>query len=329
LVIRLASYVFTLWGSFSVAFLFFRSIPGNPIQGMIATLEQQSITVPGADELVEEYREVFGLEGTLAQQYIRYVKNIVLSRDLGPSILSFPTHAQDLIFRALPWTMGLLGLTVIIGWAIGLLIGALVGWNRDTHAASWLTNLAICISQIPYYFLALIFVFLFAYVWKVLPARGAYSGLLKPGLSLRFIGSLLKHGILPALSLVVVIMSRWLISTRSLMISILEEDYLIMARAKGLEESHILIRYGLRNVLLPQVTGLGMALGFVLNGSYLVEWIFAYPGLGTLFADAVGMLDFNVMQGVILLSITAVLTANLVIDLAMPLVDPRIGHTRT
>ena len=118
----------------------------------------------------------------------------------------------------------------------------------------------------------------------------------------------------------------WLISTRSLMISILDEDYLIFAQAKGLKESRILTRYGLRNILLPQVTGLGMALGFILNGSYLVEWIFTYPGLGTLFVSAIGVLDYNTVQGIILLSIVAVLTANLVIDLSLPLVDPRVQY---
>ena len=330
LVRRFVSYIVSIWGAFTVAFFFFRLIPGDPIEALVMSMEQQySYSIKGADEMIEEYKAVFGLQGNLLEQYIRYVKNVVFKLDLGPSLVAFPTHAQDLIARALPWTLGLLSLSVVISWGLGLIIGALLGWKRDTRLGSWLTNLALCFSQIPYYFAALLLVFLLAYVWKLFPPRGAYSALLKPGFDFEFVKSLVRHGFLPSLSLVLVTMFGWLISTRSLMISILDEDYLIFAQAKGLKEGRILAWYGLRNILLPQVTGLGMALGFILNGSYLVEWIFTYPGIGTLFVNAIGVLDYNTVQGVILLSIFSVLTANLVIDVVLPLLDPRVQYVES
>ncbi|MCB0182782.1 MAG: ABC transporter permease [Caldilineaceae bacterium] len=322
---RLVTYVLTIFGSFTVAFIFFRMMPGNPLGALINTMRQQySYAIPDADKMIEEYERLLGLDGNWFQQYIRYVSNVVLHFDLGPSLTAFPTHAQVLIFQALPWTIGLLGVSVLISWALGLVLGGIVGWQRNFPGSQWLTTLAIGLSQIPQYFVALLLIFLFAYTLLWFPARGAYPATMLPSFSLPFIMGLLRHSFLPALSIVVVSVSGWLISTRSLMISILGEDYLLFAEAKGLRPGYIFSRYALRNALLPQLTGLAISLGFIMNGAFLVEYIFTYPGIGTLFINAIGILDYNTVQGIVLISIVAVLTANLLLDLLLPLVDPRI-----
>lgn len=322
---RLATYVLTIFGSFTVAFIFFRMMPGNPLGALITTMRQQySYTIPDADKMIEEYERLLGINGNWFEQYVRYVSNVVLRFDLGPSLTAFPTHAQVLIFQALPWTIGLLGISVILAWFIGLVLGGIVGWRRNFPGSELITTLAIGFSQIPQYFVALLLIFLFAYTLLWFPARGAYPATMQPGLTLTFLLGLLRHSFLPALSIVVVSVSGWLISTRSLMISILGEDYLLFADAKGLRPGYIFSRYALRNALLPQLTGLAISLGFIMNGAFLVEYIFTYPGIGTLFINAIGILDYNTVQGIVLISIVAVLTANLLLDLLLPLVDPRI-----
>lgn len=325
LVRRLLIYFLTIFGSFSVAFVFFRMIPGNPIGALVNTMRQQySYTIPDADKLIEEYERLLGLDGNLFQQYVRYMSNVFLHFDLGPSLTAFPTHAQVLILQALPWTIGLLGLSVIIAWVLGVFLGGIVGWKRDFPGSEAVTTVAIALAQVPQYFVALFLIFIFAYGLMWLPARGAYPATVRPSLTPDFLFGVLRHGLLPALSIVLVSVSGWLISTRSLMITILGEDYLLFAQAKGLRPGHIFSRYGLRNALLPQLTGLAISLGFIMNGAFLVEFIFTYPGIGTLFVNAIGILDYNTVQGIVLISIVAVLTANLLLDLLLPLVDPRI-----
>jgi len=323
---RLVSYFFTIFLAFTLTFFFFRLVPGNPIGAFILSMQQRystGVLQSSEGDIVERYKEMFGLNGNLFTQYVRYVKNLARG-NLGPSLTAFPTPAQKLIFESIPWTIGLLGVSVFISWLIGLLIGVLIGWKRDLLLSKVIAGLAIFFSQIPQYFFAIFLVFIFAYVLFVLPSSGAYDAFLRPGLYLKFIASVLRHAILPSLSIILASAAGWIISSRALVISILNEDYLIFAEAKGLRPFTILRNYVMKNVLLPQVTGLAISLGFIMNGAYRVEWVFNYPGIGRLMTNAIGILDFNVIQGVTLLSIITVLTANLIIDLILPLLDPRV-----
>lgn len=322
---RFIIYLLSIWGSFTVAFIFFHLIPGDPVATFVATMEQQyAYQVQDADAMIEAYREMLGLNGSLFEQYMRYLGNALFRFDLGPSLINFPTPAVEHIMKALPWTLGLLGVSTVLAWGIGFLIGGLVGFRRDNPISSALTNTALVISQIPPYFVALALLFLFAYWITILPTRGAYGASVRPSFSFAFIVSVIRHALLPALSVIAVGVAGWLISTRSLVISILGDDYLHFAEAKGLRKGYILGRYVLRNAMLPQVTGLALSLGFIMNGFYLVEIIFNYPGIGTLFLTSIGLLDYNTVQGVVLITIVVVLTATFLIDLLLPLVDPRV-----
>lgn len=322
---RFAAYLLTIWGSITIAFLFFHLIPGNPISAMVSSLRQNyNYASPESQAMIDAYMKDFGLDGSLPDQYFRYLNNVILHFDFGPSILSFPTHSQVLILRALPWTIGLLGISVIISWSLGVLLGGFLGWRRDAPVSQLTTTISIALSQIPQYIVALILVLAFAYSLHWLPTGLPYPADVTPGLSLEFIGGLIQHGLLPALSIVIVGVAGWVISTRSLLVSILGEDYLLYAQSKGLPPQRVFTQYALRNALLPQITGLGISLGFIVNGALLVETFFSYPGLGWLLFQATQKLDYNTAQGIILTSIVSVLTANLLLDLALPLIDPRI-----
>jgi len=333
---RLGAFLFAVWGAYTIAFAFFHLIPGDPINVLVATMGQTygatgaqvtaAYNAESGEAMAEAFRARFGLDRSLPEQYVLYLRNILLRGELGPSLLDFPNDAKVLILRALPWTIGLLGVSVVIAWTLGLVVGVLVGWLRDTVFGNTVIAVSLGLAQVPSYLMALFLILSLAYGLALFPGMWAYDPTLTPGLNWAFIVSVIQHSFLPAASIVIVTLAGWIISTRSLVVGILGEDYLVYARAKGLPNNRVLNRYVLRNALLPQVTGLGMSLGFALNGSLLVEALFVYPGLGRLLQVAIQSLDYNVVQGIILISIVAVLAANLVIDLILPLVDPRVRY---
>jgi peptide/nickel transport system permease protein len=327
---RFGLYLITLWGSLSASFFFFRLMPGDPISGIIAQLESkgQYSSIAESEDLVKFYRQEFGLDGSMAEQYVRYFERVLLHFDFGPSVLSYPTPATDLIIRALPWTLGLIGASTILSWLIGVLLGTLVAWTRKSKVSEWFTNFCLVLSHIPAFFVALVLIIWISYKWKLLPPNGAYDNRLSPGWDIDFILSVIRFGTLPVLAGVIVGFAGWLIGTRALVVSILGEDFLTYANAKGLTPRRILIAYVLRNAWLPQIASLGIILGGVVNGNVLVERLFRYPGVGNLLVDSVGIKDVNTAQAVVTLFIFMVLTANLIIDLLLPIFDPRVKYAR-
>lgn len=329
---RVVFWLFSIFGAFAVTFLFFHLIPGNPVEAFIGTLAMKAgsggatggAQAGATPQQVQAYIQMFGLDKPLPVQFYLYLKNLLLKGDMGLSLMVFPDHAQVPIMQALPWTIGLLGVSTVIAWLLGVVVGGLLGWQRDSAAGKVLTVLALAFRQIPNYLMALFLLLVVGYGLQWLPTRGAYTALSEKTFTLPFIWDVIRHAMLPGMSVVIVALAGWVISSRSLIISILGEDFLLFAEAKGLSPSRIFSAYALRNVLLPQVTALGMSLGFVVNGLYLVEWFYTYPGMGWNFVRAINYLDYNVIQGTVFISICAVLTANLVIDLALPLVDPRV-----
>jgi len=327
---RIGLYLITLWGAVTATFIFFRLIPGDPIGAMIFQLQAQGQY--GAQEqtqaIADYYRHAFGLDGSLFEQYVRYLQRLLISQDFGPSIIAYPLPARDLILRSLPWSIGLLGSATLLAWVVGVLGGTVVGWARRSRGAGAVTNFALLLSHVPAYFVALFLVFVLAYRFQLLPANAAYDSNLTIGLNGPFILSVSKHAIIPVVATALVGACNWLITTRTLVVSILGEDYLTFAGAKGLQAGRILNRYVMRNAWLPQITALGITLGAVFNGNVLVERLFRYPGVGNLLIDAVAVKDLNTAQGIVVFLIFVVLTANLIIDLCLPLFDPRVRQVR-
>lgn len=320
-------YVIIFFLAFSAVFFTVRLIPGDPISTYVRYIEETyHQTNPDTYKLILLWKEKFGLDKDILTQYITYWKNILFEFDFGPSIRLIPKTAQEVVLEALPWTIGLLGTSTVIAWIFGVVAGTIVGWKRGTKTDSVLFTISLFFSQIPYYLVAIFLLLTFSYYFAIFPSRGAYSPTSIPSFNIGFILDVFYHATLPALSLILVSFFSWLISTRALTVSILGEDYLIFAKSKGLKNTKILNRYILRNTLLPQITGLAMSLGFIVNGSLMVEWIFSYPGLGSALIYAMQMLDYNVIQAIIFLSMLTVLFANFLIDVLYPLVDPRIRH---
>lgn len=325
LIKRISLYALIFLMSLTVFFFVVNLAPGDPLTRYVQEMgSRYGYTIPTTEKLIQEFKEQFGLDKPLGPRYLAYMQQLILEQNFGPSMVAFPKPAQELILDALPWSIGLLGISVIIAWVLGILLGTVVGWRRDTIFDSSITSLGLVASQIPPYLLALLLSMGLVYGLGVFPAGGAYSAMVKRAFSWKFIGSVLYHAILPSLSLVLVYLFSWMLSQRALVINLLGEDYIRFAEAKGLKRARLINRYILRNTLLPQATGLALSLGFIVNGFFLIEWIYRYPGVGRLFISAIRELDYNVLLGITIGTMFFVLTANLIIELLYPVIDPRI-----
>jgi peptide/nickel transport system permease protein len=327
---RVAIFFFTVWAAVTLSFVFIRLIPGDPISALQRQLEQQGQYErrDRSGEFLRHYYREFGLDGSLFTQYTRYMRNVITRFDFGPSLLSYPTDASYLIRRGLPWTIGLVSISTILAWVLGVTSGALVGWARRSRIAGFVTNICLATSNIPAYLFALWMVFFFAYRLGWFPSNGAYDPGLTPGFSLDFIGSVIHHGALPVLSTALITATAWLIGTRALVVNILGEDFLTYATARGLRPTQVLFKYVMPNTWLPQIQALGLALGGVVGGNVLIEQLFRYPGVGQLLIRAAAVKDVNTMTAVTIMLIVVVLLANLLLDLLLPVLDPRVTYRK-
>lgn len=322
---RLFTFAATVIISVTVVFFAPRLVPGDPLGALSAKLANVGVSL-GNKELVDAYARRFGLDKPPVEQYISYLRQVAQG-DLGYSIASFPTTVGDLIKQALPWSIGLLVVTTVIAWIIGSVLGGIVGWySGRSRALQGLVPIALVLYTIPYYILAIILVFLLAFLWPVFPISGAYTAGSHVELTPAFAVDVLRHAALPALSIVLVSLGWWFLSMRSLIVTVKGEDFITWAEAKGLPGGRIFWAYAFRNALLPQVTGLALSLGQIVGGALVTETIFGYPGIGYLIFSSIKALDYPVIQGCILLIVVSVATINLVIDLIYPLIDPRIRY---
>lgn len=322
---RFVLLLITIFISITIVFFVPRLVPGDPLGAILLNMASVGGSM-GATELVEEYRQLFGLDQPLWTQYVSFLREL-LRGNLGYSIGSFPSRVTTLLGYALPWTIGLLSITTLVSWILGSIIGAVVGWQgRKSRFFQGLVPVALLLYTTPYYILALILVFIFAFHLDIFPLSGAYSVGLRPQYSLEFALDILYHAMLPALSIILVSLGWWFLSMRSLIKGLKGEDYIMNAEAMGLKERRILWGYAFRNALLPQMTGLAISLGNIVGGALITEVIFAYPGIGWLLFNSIKSLDFPVIQGGVLIIVVCVAVANFLIDIAYPLIDPRIRH---
>jgi len=279
--------------------------------------------VENADQIIATYKKSFGLDAPWFVQYYRYLLNVARF-NYGFSFSRFPTNAWDLVKPALPWTLALLTTAAVLSLLIGGTIGALMGWGRTPR---WLRNIlpvSLTFTSIPYFMFGLMLIFLFAFRLHLFPATGGYSIEVNPGWNLPFMRSVGAHAVLPLISIVFTSMGAWALGMRGLMIGVNNEDYFLLAQAKGLSPSRIFFRYGIRNTILPVLTAFALGLGTLVGGSILVEFIFAYPGTGYTLYRSIQEQDYTVIQTITNLMIIITATAVLVIDLLYPLIDPRI-----
>ncbi|NUQ89849.1 MULTISPECIES: ABC transporter permease [Glycomyces] len=318
---KLSFYAVALWAALTLNFAIPRLLPGNPVDILLAKLQQRGETV--TPETRKAYALLLGGDSSdpLWIQYWDYLKNLAKG-DLGVSVSYYPAKVSDVILTSLPWTVVLVGIATILAAVLGVLLGAVVGWKPGTWLDSLVPSTTL-LAAVPYFWLALILAYLLARVLGWFPLQGGYDVVLTPGWNAEFIGSAIQYGFLPALTIVLASVGGWLLGMRNMMVSTLSEDYILTAEAKGLSPRKILRSYASRNAVLPSVAGFAISLGFVVSGSVITEQVFSYPGIGGRLLGAVTNNDYALMQGVFLFITLAVLGANLLVDLLYGLIDPR------
>jgi peptide/nickel transport system permease protein len=324
---RIGMFLVTVWLGSTIIFVVPRLAPGDPITATVGRMIAQGGSVENSDLLIETWKAKFGLDQPMPVQYVRYLGNLA-TLDTGYSLAFFPATVDQLVFRAMPWTLFLLSVSTALSFILGNTVGALIAWRPTPR---WIRNIlpvTIIFTAIPPFMLGILLIYFFAFQLEWLPFSGAYGRGLDPGLNFPFILSAIKHAILPATAIVLTTMGFWALGMRGMMITIDGQDYMILAQAKGLRPQRIFLRYGIRNGILPQITALALTLGSIAAGSVIVEYIFTYPGMGYLLYQGIINSDFNLVQGIVFYLILGVSFAVLVIDLAYPLIDPRITYER-
>lgn len=321
---RLAQFALVVFIGISLTFFITHLTPIDPVEQMIASMTAFGDTSPQAVMMMREaLRELYGIQGNLLEQYFVFWGRI-LRLDFGPSLSAFPTPVSQLIWRALPWTIGLLFTCTVLAWLLGNLLGGLAGYYRNSRMLKLLGVVAMGFHPIPYYIIAFVLLIVFGYLWPVLPISGGAGQNIQQAFTLEYVGSVLKHSILPALSIILVGIGGWFLGMRALVSNIVTEDYVVYAELGGVAPGRILPFYVIRNALVPQVTGLAMSLGAIFNGAIIVEQVFSYPGLGRLLIGAVYSADYSLVLGVTSVSIIAVSASVFLIDILYPLFDPRV-----
>ena len=319
---RLGFFALTMWAALTLNFLLPRMMPGNPAVAMMAKFRG-----PVSPQAFKALAVAFGLNShqSLPSQYVTYLGDVATGK-FGTSLYFYPQSVGRVILDAIPWTLGLVGVTTILAFILGTGIGILAAWRRGGRLDSIAPPVFVITSAIPYFWIGMMLILVFAVQLKWLPAAFGFDINLAPAFSLPFIGNVLKHALLPAMALLVTTIGTWILTMRNTMVTTLAEDYVRMARAKGLSSRRIMLDYAARNAILPNLTGFAMSLGFVVGGAILVEYVFNYPGVGYMLLQAVNNEDYPLMQALFLLITVAVLLAILLADIATAIFDPR---TRT
>lgn len=322
---RAGVFFLVVWAAASINFAIPRLSPTDPIKEALLQVTSMGASQAGMDVLTKNFSARFGLDQPVWKQYLNYLVDLAQG-NLGFSISYFPARVGDMILNALPWTIMLVGVATALTFGIGTILGAIMGWSRAPGSVRVLAAPLLTLSAIPYYLLGLILIYLFAFIVKAFPLGGGYSVGVSVDWSPPFLIDALKHAILPALSIVLADLGGWALGMRAMMVTVQGEDFMTLAEAKGLNPRRVFMRYGVRNAILPQITSLALSIGRIVSGALLVEVVFAYPGVGSLLYESIRRFDYFVIYGVAFMVIVAIGLATLILDLLLPVLDPRITY---
>lgn len=319
LIRRLSFYLVAAFVAITINFFLPRMMVGDPVQVIFGQF--QGRMDPRA---LQSLQETFGfVQGPIHEQYLTYLSNL-LQGNLGLSVTRFPVPVADAIGGSLLWTIRLIGVATLVSFAIGIMAGIYAAWRRGRFADSVLLPITSALGAFPFFWIAMLALYLFAFLLGWFPIGHAYNVGLQPNWGdTAFVNSVIHHALLPLITIVITSIGGWMLGMRNNMISVLAEDYIVLAQAKGLSDRRVMLTYAARNAILPSLTGFAMNLGFVIGGSLVVEIVFAYPGMGYTLLSAVNGRDYPLMQGVFLMITFAVLVANFVADIIYVLLDPR------
>ncbi len=331
---RLGFLIAVMWTAATINFILPHLSPKDPVQEQVT----QKIAMFGADssdaqQMINELKRIYGLDAPLWQQYLRYLWN-TFRFELGRSITQYPRPVMDIIGQTIWWTIGFAGMATVLAFLIGTVVGAMVGWSRAPRFFGYLIPPLALFSAVPGFIVALILIYFLAFrmqQWTggsfYFPLRGGYGSqtVIDPT-SWAFWKDALWHSVLPALSMLTVTTGGWALGMRAMMVTVEGADYITFGEAKGLRGSRLFFKYALRNCLLPQVTALAMQLGAIVTGATLVEVMFNYPGIGARLNAAIQEFDYYTMYGIIFFMVVGIALTTFLVDLAYPLLDPRISY---
>jgi peptide/nickel transport system permease protein len=319
---RILQWALVIFIGVTLTFLIPRLSPINPVQQALGRLTAfQTLSPEATVELKESLEDLYGLNGTLFDQYIAFWRRI-LTGDLGPSFSSFPMSVNAMIANGIWWTIGLLATSVLISWLLGIFLGTLAGYFPDRWWAKIMEGTVIVIYPVPYFIIAFTLLMLFTYYFPIFPLVGGSSG--TAGFNLAYIGSISRHSFLPAVSVIIGATAFRFIMAKALTTRERTSDYVSFAETAALPTRTILGVFVIRNTMLPQVTDLALSLGAIFEGALVTEIVFSYPGIGSTLYNGIIAADYNLIMGITLLSIVGIATASLLVDLTYPLFDPRV-----
>lgn len=320
---RILLMAFTIYAVVTLTFFLARLMPGNPIDYLVNRLIQRGeMSYEDAMKYVQSF---YGLlpDDPLPKQYADYITSIFRG-NFGKSFLFLGSSVNEIIANAIPWTVFLVSTSLLISFGMGILFGMLLAYRRGTKLDSTLTATFTVMSSVPAYMVALLMLYFLGFILKLFPVRGAYSIGVTPGFNLAFIASVLFHSTLPALSFVITNFGFWALGMRGSTITVLGEDYVMAAKARGLKERRIAMSYVGKNAILPLFTSFMISMGFMMGGAVFIETIFSYPGIGYYLMLAVAARDYTLIQGCFFVIIVAVIIGNFLADLLYTKLDPRI-----
>ena len=300
---RLAVSAITLWIITTVSFFLLRMLPGNPF-GSLSAMDPQ---------MQERMIHYYGLDLPLSEQYLSYMANL-FQGDLGYSLKNAGQHVNDIIARTFPFSLQLGLQAYLISFPIGLFLGILAALNRGKPLDHCLVAFTAFGAAIPVFILGTLLQYVFAIKLRLLPVAQWKSA---------------AHTILPTMVLAIGAIASKARSMRALMLEVMDEDYIRTARAKGLSRSRIVWKHQIRNAILPIVSTMGVEIASILMGSFVVEQIFAIPGLGAYYVTSIQNLDYTMTLGLTVFYSTFVVTANLIVDIMYGFIDPRIRISET
>lgn len=323
----IAKKVLIVWVVVTLSFLIVRGLPGNPVEIMVLNLmDSQGISEDEARTRAASLLRL-DLDAPLHEQYLDFLGNL-LRGDLGDSyVLARGKSVTEIVFQRLPWTLFSVGTSLLISFTVGMFLGMLAAYRRNSLLDQVLTNLSAMVGAVPNTLWAIILVLLLGVVWKVVPLnlmRGSVSPGIKAGFTVEFVWDVLKHWFVPGMVYVLTTLGGWMLAMRSSTVSVLGDDYVTVARARGLPDFRIITAYVGRNASLPLVTALAISIGFLLGGSTVIEFIFVYQGVGLLMSQAITKRDYPVMQGILLVTTITVIISTAIADLLYGWLDPRI-----
>lgn len=316
--------VVTVWVAMTFTFVLVRQMPGDILHNFALNI-QNTQGLP-YDQAREQAKLLINWDPDepVWSQYVSYVAHLAQG-DLGRST-NYRIPVSDILVAATPWTVFITFLSAAVSFVLGVTLGLWAAWRRGSWLDPALTFYATITQAIPDFLIGVLLLLIFGIRLEWVPLRGAYSPETTPGLDPSFLASVLYHAILPVMAFSIPAVGSWALSAKASATSVLGEDYLLVARAKGLKPWRILRDYLGRNALLPLVAGLATSLGGLLGGSMLIETMFGYPGLGYFLAQSIGTRDYPLMQGLFLLSTVAIVTSNILAEVVSRRLDPRVSR---